>query len=52
MIKAPENRPAAPKPATARPRINITDDTAVAHIKLPNSKTARNVMYAHFREKF
>jgi len=52
MTSAPENNPAAPLPATARPTISITDDLDVAHIKLPNSKMARKVMYVHFSEKY
>jgi hypothetical protein len=30
----------------------MTDDTAVAHIKLPSSKAARKLRYAHFGEKY
>ena len=41
MTKAPENNPAAPIPANARPIINITELIAVAQIRLPNSKRAR-----------
>jgi hypothetical protein len=52
MTRAPEKSPAAPIPATARPTISITDDLAVAHIKLPNSKIPRKTMYVHFREKY
>lgn len=52
MTKAPEKRPAAPIPAIARPTISHTEDLAVAHIKLPNSKTVRKILYVHFNEKY
>lgn len=35
---APENRPAAPKPATARPAINMLELVEVAHTIEPISK--------------
>ena len=44
ITNAPEKSPAAPLPAIARPTISITDETAVAHIKLPNSNMARKKM--------
>jgi hypothetical protein len=52
MIRAPENKPAAPSPAITRPRISITDDTAVAQIKLPSSNIARKLRNTHFDEKY
>jgi hypothetical protein len=51
MISAPEKRPDAPTPATARPMINMDDDIATPHIKLPNSKVMRKVRYEYFGEK-
>jgi hypothetical protein len=38
MIRAPENRPAEPSPAIARPMINAIEFGAIPHIKLPSSK--------------
>lgn len=52
MTRAPEKSPAAPIPATARPTINISEDTDVAQIKLPTSKRNRKARYVHFREKY
>jgi hypothetical protein len=51
IARAPENIPAAPAPAVALPTISISDEFAVAHNKLPPSKIAKNVRYAHFDEK-
>jgi len=44
ISRPPFIRPAAPKPATALPLINIVEVIAVPHIKDPSSKTARKVM--------
>lgn len=40
MSRAPENIPAEPDPAIARPTIKAVDEGATAHIKLPSSNTA------------
>jgi hypothetical protein len=52
ITNPPLKMPAAPVPATTRPRINITELTAVAHIKDPSSKTVRKVRKVHFRLKY
>jgi hypothetical protein len=52
MIKAPENSPAAPRPATALPMIKAILEGATAHTRLPSSNMPRNKMKVHFRLKF
>ena len=51
MTSAPENSPAAPRPATVLPIIRTTEEGEVAQIRLPISNTPRNVRKAHFNEK-
>ena len=41
MVKVPHQIPADPAPATARPRINITEEGALAQIVDPTSKKKR-----------
>lgn len=52
ITRAPENKPAAPRPAKDLPMIRTIDEGAIAQIKLPSSKTPRKDRYAHFSEKF
>jgi hypothetical protein len=48
MVIAPFMMPAAPKPATARPMINMLDDTAVPQRTEPNSKIAKKTRKDHW----
>lgn len=47
MTMAPFRIPEVPIPAIARPTINIFEEVATAHIKEPNSKTAKKPMKVH-----
>jgi len=49
IVRPPFWRPAVPKPATARPIINIFEDEAMPQSKEPNSKTAKKVKKIHWR---
>lgn len=46
MMKLPVVIPALPKPAIARPRINIKELVAIAQISEPTSNKNRAVRYA------
>jgi hypothetical protein len=48
ISRHPFNMPAAPKPATALPIINIAEDTARPHIREPSSKSARKAMKVYY----
>jgi len=50
ITRAPEKRPEAPTPATARPMIRTAELEDNAHIKDPPSKAKRNVRYEAFKE--
>lgn len=51
MIKrAPENIPAAPMPATARPRISPIELGVIPQTKEPSSKMKRAARKTHFIE--
>ena len=48
IVSAPIDNPEHPSPATARPRMNIFEETATPHSKEPSSKRpkkARNVIF-------
>lgn len=47
ITTAPENKPAVPMPAIARPTMKATDDGATAHSKLPTSKMKMAVRKVH-----
>jgi hypothetical protein len=44
MVMPPENRPAAPTPATARPTMSMGELTAAPQITEPSSKMASAIM--------
>ena len=44
MVYAPEPMPAAPRPAMARPTMNMADEVATAQINEPTSKMPRKNM--------
>jgi hypothetical protein len=48
IVKAPLIMPDEPKPATARPTINILEDIATPQRRDPNSKSAKNDMNTYF----
>jgi len=52
IVRAPEKIPEAPKPATARPMINVVEFRDTAQIKLPSSNIKTNHMYDHLSEKY
>lgn len=47
MVMAPNIIPAAPKPATARPTINIAEETAAPQSTDPSSKIAKKAKKVH-----
>lgn len=47
MMRAPLIIPAAPKPATARPTINMTEETAAPQSTEPSSKIAKKTRKVH-----
>ena len=51
MLKAPLTSPEEPRPATARPTMNIDEDTEVPHRSEPIPKTTTKQMNDHFIEK-
>lgn len=51
MISAPENTPAEPRPATARPQINAIEFGATPQTRLPSSKMKIAMRYTHLMEK-
>lgn len=48
MVSAPFMTPAAPKPAMARPTINISEEVETPHSSEPISKTEKKTMKDHF----
>jgi hypothetical protein len=48
IVIAPIMIPAAPKPATARPTINIDEETAAPQSTEPSSNIPKNVRYVHY----
>lgn len=48
MLSAPLTMPLLPMPATARPTMNIGEETAVAQRREPSSKTATKIMKEYF----
>jgi hypothetical protein len=48
IVIAPFNKPDEPMPATARPTINIFEETATPHNKEPNSNKNRNVRNVYY----
>lgn len=50
ISKAPENRPAEPKPAIALPTIKATEVGAAPQIALPTSNQNRAIMNTNFVE--
>lgn len=48
MVIAPFIMPEAPNPATARPTINILDETAAPHRTEPTSKMAKKTRKDHY----
>lgn len=51
MAVAPENRPAAPNPATARPAMNVLEVFETAHMIEPTSKRLSADRNTHFTSK-
>jgi len=51
MTRAPENIPADPMPATARPMIRAIDVGATAQIRDPTSNMAMALRYTHLMLK-
>lgn len=47
IVRAPLRMPAAPKPATALPHINITEELATPHKSDPSSKIEKKVRKTH-----
>lgn len=51
MTMLPENNPAVPKPASARPTMKALEFGADAVTMLPSSNNATAVRYVYFTEK-
>jgi hypothetical protein len=47
IVSAPENNPAEPMPAIARPMMSTAEVGATAQTRLPTSKMARKIRYVH-----
>jgi hypothetical protein len=47
IVKAPLKRPAAPRPATTRPQMNIEEDVARPQRREPSSKRRVKVRYVY-----
>lgn len=47
VVKVPVNRAEDPRPAIARPMINIFDDCAAPHRADPSSKTKKKARKVH-----
>lgn len=52
MVIPPENRAAAPAPATARPQMSMTEFFAVAHKMEPSSNMTNALRYVHLMLKW
>ncbi|THV46807.1 hypothetical protein BGAL_0358g00060 [Botrytis galanthina] len=52
IVIAPFIKPAEPMPATARPTINMSDETAVPHNKEPNSKRKKKERNTYLELKY
>jgi len=48
VVRQPVNRPEEPRPAMARPRMNIVDDCAAPHMADPSSKTKKKARKVHW----
>ena len=48
IVRVPLTIPAEPRPATARPTINITEDVAVPQSRDPNSKIPKKARKDHW----
>lgn len=51
MVIPPENKAAAPAPATARPQMSMTEFLAVAHKTEPSSNMSKALRYVHLMLK-
>ena len=48
VVRQPVNRPEEPRPAIARPIMNIADDCAAPHMAEPTSKTKKKARKVHW----
>lgn len=48
VVRQPVNRPEEPRPAMARPIMNIADDCAAPHMAEPSSKTKKKARKVHW----